>query len=111
MMPRPDAASSETIRCTSTLAPISMPRVGSSRMRTCGSVASHLAMTTFCWLPPDSAFAAWSTPVIRIRSRSAYPWANVRSTEPRISRLGKSRDRIGSVTLEAIGKSSTSPCW
>ena len=77
----------------------------------CGSVASHLAMTTFCWLPPDSAFAAWSTPVIRIRSRSAYPWASVRSTEPRISRLGKSRDRIGSVTLEAIGKSSTRPCW
>ena len=30
-----------------------MPLVGSSRMMTCGCVASHLAITTFCWLPPD----------------------------------------------------------
>ena len=34
MIPRPDAASSEMIRWTSTLAPMSMPRVGSSRIRT-----------------------------------------------------------------------------
>ena len=45
MMPRPEAASSEMMRCTSTLAPMSMPRVGSSRMSTLGSVASHLAST------------------------------------------------------------------
>ena len=32
MIPRPDAASSEMIRWTSTLAPMSMPRVGSSRI-------------------------------------------------------------------------------
>ena len=30
-----------------------MPRVGSSTISTRGSVASHLASTTFCWLPPD----------------------------------------------------------
>ena len=34
-----------------------MPRVGSSKIRTFGSSASHLARTTFCWLPPER-FAA-----------------------------------------------------
>ena len=29
-----------------------MPRVGSSRISSFGLVASHLASTTFCWLPP-----------------------------------------------------------
>ncbi len=38
-----------------------MPRVGSSRMSTCGSVKSHLLSTTFCWLPPDSLPARAST--------------------------------------------------
>ena len=31
-----------------------MPRVGSSKMMTRGCIASHLASTTFCWLPPES---------------------------------------------------------
>ena len=31
-----------------------MPRVGSSRISTSGSVKIHLASTTFCWLPPES---------------------------------------------------------
>ncbi|KUM26476.1 hypothetical protein AU467_21300 [Mesorhizobium loti] len=33
---------------------MSMPRVGSSRIITFGFIASHLARTTFCWLPPES---------------------------------------------------------
>ena len=49
--PRP--ASSLSRRCTSAFVPTSMPRVGSSTISTCGSVASHLASTTFCWLPPE----------------------------------------------------------
>ena len=36
-----------------------MPLVGSSRMMTRGSVASHLPITTFCWLPPDSVPTSW----------------------------------------------------
>ena len=31
-----------------------MPRVGSSSSRIRGSVASHLPITIFCWLPPES---------------------------------------------------------
>ena len=30
-----------------------MPRVGSSKSRTSGSVKSHLPRITFCWLPPE----------------------------------------------------------
>ena len=39
---------------TSALAPMSMPRLGSSSRTTDGLVASILPMTTFCWLPPES---------------------------------------------------------
>ena len=37
----------------SALEPTSTPRVGSSTIRMRGSRASHLASSTFCWLPPD----------------------------------------------------------
>ena len=39
-------------RWTSSLAPTSMPWVGSSRIRIRERAISHLARTTFCWLPP-----------------------------------------------------------
>ena len=42
------------MRITSSLAPTSMPRVGSDRISTLGRWVSHLASATFCWLPPDS---------------------------------------------------------
>ena len=49
-MPFPASAS---IFCrTSAFAPTSMPRVGSSRISSEGSVLSHLPSTTFCWFPP-----------------------------------------------------------
>ncbi len=38
---------------TSALVPTSMPRVGSSTISRLGFLPSHLASTTFCWLPPD----------------------------------------------------------
>ena len=38
----------------SALAPTSMPRVGSSRISSRGSVISQRASSTFCWLPPLS---------------------------------------------------------
>ena len=41
-----------TSRWISALAPTSMPRVGSSRISSCGSVISQRASSTFCWLPP-----------------------------------------------------------
>src|SRR5580698_6810842 len=44
----------------SALAPTSTPWVGSSRSSTLGRWRSHLASTTFCWLPPDSFSSASS---------------------------------------------------
>ena len=38
-----------------------MPRVGSSKMTTRLSRASHLPTTTFCWLPPDRLPASISS--------------------------------------------------
>ncbi len=59
-MPSPSAASRRISRKTSALAPTSMPRDGSSISSTFGFVISALPMTTFCWLPPDSALIGFS---------------------------------------------------
>ena len=50
---RPCLASSAMMWCTSALAWMSTPWVGSSKISSLGLVASHLASTTFCWFPPD----------------------------------------------------------
>ncbi len=50
----PSAASRSIQACSSALAPTSTPRVGSSRIRMRLLAASHLASTSFCWLPPES---------------------------------------------------------
>src|SRR5690606_6180250 len=49
----PCSESSATLRWMSAFAPTSIPRVGSSRMMSCGEVASQRASSTFCWLPPE----------------------------------------------------------
>ena len=53
-MASPCSLSCSIMAYTSPRAAASMPRVGSSRISTLGSVASERAITTFCWLPPDS---------------------------------------------------------
>ena len=57
----PSAASERTICTTSSFAPTSMPRVGSTSTRTRGAWVSHLASATFCWLPPESEPSLAST--------------------------------------------------
>ncbi len=49
----PWPARREIKRWISALAPTSMPRVGSSRIRIFGPVISQRPISTFCWLPPD----------------------------------------------------------
>ena len=51
----PRAAASSTRRWMSALEPTSTPWVGSSSTSTRGVQRSQRAMTTFCWLPPDSS--------------------------------------------------------
>ena len=66
----PFSDSSPTSRCTSTLAPMSIPRVGSSSTITRGASARSRASSTFCWLPPDSTPARWSAEAGRMPSAS-----------------------------------------
>ncbi len=47
---------------------MSMPRVGSSRMRIVGSVSSQRARIAFCWLPPESSPIGWRSEASRTRS-------------------------------------------
>src|SRR5690606_23197434 len=75
----PSAASRDSSRCTSALVPTSMPRVGSSTISTFGPVASHLASTTFCWLPPDSVFTVSAIRAYLTWSRTAQSRERLRS--------------------------------
>src|SRR5437764_1106337 len=53
--PTPSSASSRIRIWMSRFAPTSMPRVGSSRISSRGSMQSQRARITFCWLPPESS--------------------------------------------------------
>ncbi len=106
--PRP--ASSLISRCTSDLVPTSMPRVGSSRISSFGSVASHLASTTFCWLPPERNPTGSSRRWKRRRSRSAHSRVRRFSAPARISPSRVSAFMRVSVALRAIDRSITRPC-
>jgi hypothetical protein len=68
---RPSAASSPSSRNSSAFVPTSIPRAGSSKNRTLASVSSHLATTTFCWLPPDSVSTRRCSEGARMSSWSA----------------------------------------
>jgi len=61
------------------LAPTSTPIVGSSTISVSQPVASHLAMLTFCWLPPDSLPTGCSMLVARTSTASMYSRATSRS--------------------------------
>ena len=78
-MPTPSRASRTSSRCTSALVAMSMPRVGSSTISSAGWRPSHLASTTFCWLPPDSRDTGSVSRPYLMFSRTAQSAANARS--------------------------------
>ena len=57
MIAAPASASLRSSWYISCLVPTSMPRVGSLRRRIRGAIISHLPITSFCWLPPESELA------------------------------------------------------
>ena len=87
------------MRWISALAPTSMPRVGWSRMMIRGVGISHLASSTFCWLPPDSVPVTCSMPVATTRTRLAKSVGDLRllalrSTSPSMPhKLAQHRQR------------------
>ena len=92
----PAAAVERMSACISSLAPTSTPRVGSSSRNTDGCASSHLANTTFCWLPPDSEPASWSTERLWIRNPRTCSRARSRSAPARTTGPSAARptDRI-----------------
>src|SRR3954447_18561118 len=109
---RPSPASSDIKRCTSAFVPTSMPRVGSSMIRTFGPVASHFPSTTFCWLPPERKptgsaslwYFSWSLAAQSEASFSSEP-------DPMIPRLLRSCCSRVRPMLRSIESSITRPCW
>ena len=69
--------------------------VGSSNTNTSASAASHLARTTFCWLPPLSEPATRSSPAVLTRSRSHHRFAIAARGWRSRSPTRASRSRIG----------------
>src|SRR6516162_1867013 len=61
------------------MAPTSTPRVGSSKMISFGFCTSDLAITTFCWLPPESSMMRAFPSIARIDSASIQVLASVRA--------------------------------
>ena len=81
-----------------------MPLVGSSRMMTRGFVASHLAMTTFCWLPPESSATSWSRAAARRSRRAVYSRVRRNSSARRRKPRREMRSSEGRVTFWKIGR-------
>ena len=66
----PRAARSRTSAMISAFEPMSTPPVGSSSTKMSGSALSHLPITTFCWLPPESVRTAASREAVLMRRPS-----------------------------------------
>src|SRR5262245_54970760 len=106
----PSAARVESSRCTSALVPTSMPRVGSSTIRSAGRRASHFASTTFCWLPPESVDTAFHRWPYLSWSRVTQSLAKRRSAPCGITSMRRTRRGEASATLRSMARSITSPC-
>lgn len=67
-----------------------------------GSVATHLASTTFCWLPPDSWRTRCSPPLARIPKRSIMSAASLASLPRSMTKARDMRSRSASETFSRI---------
>ena len=87
-----------------------MPRVGSSTISTAGLRLSHLASTTFCWLPPDSMETGSVSRPYLIASRAAQSAASACSDEARMNPARRSRPSEARATFCCTDMSMTRPC-
>src|SRR5262249_25824737 len=110
-MATPSPASRTSSSCRSALVAMSMPRGGSSTMSSAGRRPSHLARTTFCWLPPDSMDTGSVSRPYFSRSRWAQSVANARSAADRMKPPCRSLASEASATFCWIDMSMTRPCW
>ncbi len=98
------------------LAPTSMPRVGSSKIITLGFIESHLASTTFCWLPPGER-ADGGADRRRLDAERAACWrsappasaSRLTSDGGGVGREIGQRDVLGHREVEHAGRSACDP--
>ena len=95
---------------TSILAPTSIPRVGSSKMKISASVLIHLPMTTFCWLPPDSCPTISSMEGVLMRRDSMFsvPFSRMRFWFRNIP--SENPFRLARIRLLRMDSARTRPC-
>ena len=93
------AASSPIKRCTSAFAPISIPRVGSSRINTFGCVSNHLTTLLF----------ADYHPIVRARL-ALHVSAQCATSECSLAKLPARLDRATSRAARAV-RGSTASCF
>ncbi|MNL42760.1 hypothetical protein D3C87_1652370 [compost metagenome] len=86
-----------------------MPRVGSSRIKTLGSENSHLANTTFCWLPPESLSTVCKTSGLRMRRRAWKSTATALSASSFITQRLDTVARLAMLVLRVMLSPSTRP--
>src|SRR5215207_2497040 len=109
--PRPASRCSSSRSCTNSIAPTSRPRLGCAATVTLGSSASSRAITTFCWLPPDSepAVVCGRPPRTSYCSSSGRACCSIRLGESRPSRLSGGRRYSRRARFSASEKSRMSP--
>jgi len=72
MIALPSWASMDMRRWISDFAPTSMPRVGSSIIKTSGTVSNQREISAFCWLPPERFLISWLNDGVLMRSFSRW---------------------------------------
>lgn len=107
----PCAHSASTRSMMSNFAATSMPRVGSSRISSFGSVASQRASSTFCWLPPDSSPIGCSASRALMPSRAMYVSASSRCRARPISRHQPRRACSARMMFSRIDSAATMPSF
>ena len=84
-MPTRVPATFAIVEKMSDLAPMSIPRVGSSSSTIRGAVIRALAITTFCWFPPDSEVMPIRADSVLTRT-SSIPLATSSASRSRLTR-------------------------
>src|SRR6059058_5813824 len=88
---RPWSRASTRRRWTNSIAPTSRPRVGCAAISTRGSRATSRAITTFCWLPPESADARVAAAHVELVQQRACGVDYASGVEEALLRKGRLR--------------------
>src|SRR5581483_2142972 len=88
---RPASRCSTSLRWTNSIAPTSRPRVGCAAISIFGSPSISRARTTFCWLPPERAYAG----VVGVPPRTSNTCSSRRARASMAPGLRKPRREFG----------------